>query len=215
MNEQIGPVTTSEFAYRQLKEWILVGECKPGEKINQDLYAKRMGISRLPVRTALERLANDNLVVLSPRKGCIVTPISKENLSQIFTLRCVLEPLALREASSKAKPSDFMRIKEFLDETSSVEPTLETSLKLNKDFHFMLYTLSGNDVLIKIIENLWEQSQRYRIVYFTTLRKVPRISTEHYQIIDLLLENKIDEADDLLVKHTQRSLNELIQVLAN
>ena len=51
------PVTASEYAYAQMKEWILNGTCKSGEKINQDEYAKKLGLSRLPIRTAIEKLA--------------------------------------------------------------------------------------------------------------------------------------------------------------
>ena len=213
VNENYSPVTTSEYAYRQMKEWILDGTCPPGEKLNQDEFARKLGISRLPVRTALERLANDSLVILSPRRGCIVTPISKDNLIQIFTLRCVLEPLALREAAEKAKPSDFMRIKEFLEENEKSNPSLDESLSLNKEFHEMLYQLSNNEVLINTINSLWEQSQRYRIIYFSTTKQIPRISKEHYQIIDLLLAGNVEGAADLLYKHTKTSLDELTKAI--
>lgn len=204
------PVTASEYAYAQMKEWILNGTCKSGEKINQDEYAKKLGLSRLPIRTAIEKLANDNLVLISPRRGCIVTPTSKENLRQIFTLRGVLEPLALKEAANKAKKSDFMRIKEFLEENDDKVLSLDDSLRLNKEFHESIYKLSDNDVLIKIIDSLWEQSQRYRIIYFTGRNNgTLRINKEHFEIIDLLLNSKIEEAADLLVRHTLTSLEEL------
>lgn len=213
-NDRDTPITTTEYAYRKLKEWILDGTCVPGEKINQDTYATKLGVSRIPVRTAMDRLASDNLVIQAPRKGCIVSPISKENCRQIFNIRTVLEPMALRETANKARKSDYMRIKENIEEEEPNVSTLADALRLNQEFHFSLYELSGDEVLNKIISNLWEQSQRYRIIYFSKHRRSPRINQEHYKILDLLLKDKTEEAITLLIKHTTTSLDEILESIS-
>jgi len=213
MNKNSVAQTNSELAYEKLKEWILDGTCPPGEKINQDLYAKKLGVSRLPLRSALERLASENLIVTEPRHGSVVSPVSIENLTQIFNLRCILEPLILLEAAENGRKSDFMKVREMLEDGELEVNNLKDSLGLNRNFHFGIYNLAKNNVLSSIVSNLWDQSFRYRIIFYETNVRVQRVSEEHYKIVDLLIDGKKNEAAELLRKHTKTSQEELTKKL--
>ena len=205
------PITANEYTYNKLKEWILAGNSQPGQKINQDEFAEMTGVSRLPVRNAIERLASEGLVIIQPRRGAIVAPISADDLIQIFNTRCYLEPIAIIEAARNARPSDFLRIKESLSEQDHSIADLETLLKQNKEFHFSIYSLSSNSILLRTLNNLWELSDRYRRIYFNTISERLRVATDHEEIISHLLNNEIQEAADKMVIHTRSSLSDILK----
>jgi DNA-binding GntR family transcriptional regulator len=209
------PITTTEFTYNTIKEWILTGYCTPGQHINQDEFAEKMGVSRVPIRSALDKLAVEGLVVIQPRKGAMVTPISQDNLIHIFTTRCYLEPIAAMEAVDKSAPAEFLRLRELLDAQDHVSEELELMLSQNKDFHFAIFSLSRNDTLMGILENLWEQSDRYRRIYFTKPQQRERIIKDHYEITDLLCNGKKQDVADKIALHTRESLGILLRDIFN
>jgi DNA-binding GntR family transcriptional regulator len=209
------PITTAEFAYNTIKEWILTGRCVPGQHINQDEFAEKMGISRLPIRSALDKLAVEGLVVIQPRKGAMVTPISVDNLIHIFNTRCYLEPVAALEAIKKATPSDFILLRDLLDRQDHKTEEIDIMLIQNRDFHFAIFSLSQNDTLVGILENLWEQSDRYRRIYFNKPQQRKRIIKDHYEIVDLLCAGKKQEVADRIASHTRESLAILLRDVFN
>ncbi|GHV96578.1 hypothetical protein AGMMS50293_28980 [Spirochaetia bacterium] len=172
-----------------------------------------MGVSRVPIRSALDKLAAEGLVVMQPRKGVMVTPISVENLTHIFNMRCYLEPIAVLEAIAKSTSTDFVALRETLDCQDHVTDDLELMLTQNRDFHFAIFSLTRNETLIGILKNLWEQSDRYRRIYFTKPKQRDRIIRDHYEVVDLISAGKKQEAADRIVLHTRESLNILLQVI--
>ena len=209
------PITTTEFAYNTIKDWILTGRCTPGEHINQDNFAKTMGISRVPIRSALDKLAAEGLVLIQPRKGAMVTPISALNLINVFNMRCYLEPVAALEAMSKSGAEEIAALRDLLDSQDHLSADIEIMLSQNRDFHFAIFALTKNETLIGILENLWEQSDRYRRIYFTKPKYQERIVKDHYKIVELLCSGKKQEAADKITLHTRESLSILLGDIFN
>ncbi|MCL2380989.1 MAG: GntR family transcriptional regulator [Treponema sp.] len=205
------PITTTEFAYNTIKDWIITGRCTPGEHINQDDFAKTMGVSRIPIRSALDKLAAEGLVVIQPRKGAIVTQISVDNLTNIFNLRCYLEPIAVLEAMEKSSPEEIRALRGLLDSQDHVSDDIEIRLNQNRNFHFAIFSLTKNDTLIGALYNLWEQSDRYRRIYFAKSKHQERIVKDHFKIVELLCAGKKQGAADKIALHVRESLNILLE----
>ena len=209
------PITTAEFAYNTIKEWILIGQCSPGQHIKHNELAEKMEISRVPIRSALDKLAAEGLVSIQPHKGAIVTPVSADDLINIFTLRFYLEPIAVLEAMEKSTREELCRLRSLLDSQDHNSVKTEVILRQNQDFHYAIFLLSGNEILIKTLENLWEKSDRYRRFYFAKPRNRDRIVAEHYEIAELLCSGKKQEVADKIAHHTWLSLEILLKEIFN
>ncbi len=207
------PIMASLYAYNNIKSLILTGECLPGERVNQDEIARNLGLSRLPIRQALDKLAADGLVQLIPRRGAIVSPISIENLNHIFSIRSVLEPIAVIDAINNAEPADLEKIKELLDSQIVDEDNLESVLQQNRDFHFAIFALAKNEPLLRILESLWDQSNRYRRIYFANRDFRIRISDDHHKILEDMIAGDKHSAVERIVSHTKESQKILLKAI--
>ena len=105
--------TTLQFKVtRKLRELILKGEFKMGERLMQEEWAKKLGVSRMPLREALRQLEIEGLVRIEPRRGAVVTPISIEDIEEIYPLRALLEGEAVEQSVAFLAEEDFEDLEE-------------------------------------------------------------------------------------------------------
>ncbi len=95
------PPTRADWVEQQLRRDILFGTFAPGERLLASDLTRRYAVSLTPLREALQRLATDGLLTMTPQRGVKVTPLSLRNAQEIYELRCILEPLALRKSLAK------------------------------------------------------------------------------------------------------------------
>ncbi len=163
-NSQAKLPTLVEHASRALREMILSGELKPGERIYPDSAAERLGMSAIPVREALRSLASAGLIEAAPRHGFRVRPADREDLLQTYELRLLLDPYAANLAVPRMSRAAIARMNEALQQ---LEQTLRSGDMRSYDrdhrsFHFSIYEHCGSAWLLRFMGMLWENSQRYQ-----------------------------------------------------
>lgn len=206
--------SAAELAYQNLKEQILSGFLLPGEKIDQDAAALKLGLSRMPIRAALDRLAADGLVIVTPHRGAVVSPLNADTLNNIFSLRAQIESYGIMQATLKASTTSIETLIKMLDYQESVADSTPLGLSnQNKEFHRAIIRLAEDKTLLGVFENLFEQSERYRRIYFRAPKSNDRIASEHRHIVELMLMRDPQAAADFMIKHTRASQEKLLNYM--
>lgn len=218
-NQQGGSLI--EVALQQMKKSIICCELAPGEKLKVAELSQNYGLSSSPIREALNRLAQEGIVEASENKGFRVARLSVEDFQQITQLRRLLECEALAEAirhGDDAWEADvlgaFHRLNVIEKRLGSIAVALDDDWSVrHKAFHFALFSACPSTMLLRLIDSLFDQAERYR--RFSALhRKVERHKgDEHQQLIDAVLSRDIDAAVGLLGNHIGGTLSHVTDVL--
>jgi len=156
--------TTSEVIAESLKEMIYEAELKPGQPLVQENIARMFGVSRVPVRDALQILVKTGIAVSVPRRGVIVRPLSRKLLDELFEVRKILEGSAIRMAAGRIRGEHMKRLEELVREQAAALSTedMKRNERLDDEFHRTLYRAIGNDTLIEMIFSNWERIKQAR-----------------------------------------------------
>lgn len=201
-----------DYAYETLKGWILSGFLIPGTKIDQEEAARKIGLSGMPLRHALERLNAEGLVIKTPNRGVIVPPVSYTDLNNVFDLRAQLEAMALIQTMNNITDTFVSNLNAMLNIHEFITaPSVSTIMEQNRAFHHSIVQHCGNQTLITMLENIWDQCERYRRIYFQAPSSNDRIMAEHRELVHLIGQRKTQEASDFLIKHTRQSQQWLLK----
>ncbi len=190
------PERISEYLYREIKNEILCCALKPGTSINESAFARRYNVSRTPVREALARLIQEELILLSAGGGYSVTPITVKDVHDVFALRVLLEGKAAELAGSKPTPDTVAKLNNILLSLDQIDlSTVDDEgrlqyVQLGNQFHLTIAEASGNRKLFKIITNLMEAASRY---VFIETNVVGTIGVEESRELVLALEEQDSE----------------------
>ena len=137
----------------ELRRMVITGELPPGARLVEDRLAAQLGVSRNPVREALQTLAAEGFVAITPRRGAVVSRITAGQAEELFDVRMALESLAARTAARKARPGDVTRLQSVLDRARSATDAGELDLlaALNTEFHQEVVTIGRNDYLALLV----------------------------------------------------------------
>lgn len=146
-----------DSAYVELKERLTRGIYKPGDKLTVRAIAEKLAVSSTPARDAINRLTSQNALVYAGPKTVIVPILSRQELAEITLIRIALEGLAAERAAAHCRPEDINKL---LEIQYNINSALETSaygdaLWHNKEFHFLIYKMSGLPHLLELIEGQW------------------------------------------------------------
>ncbi len=176
-------MTLEEYVASKLREAILKGYLKPGEKLDQNEIAELLGVSRSPVRDALRKLAAEGLVQIHPYRGAIVAELSPEELEEIYLLRRVLEGLAARLAVPQIDEERLAALEEILRAMDETEDA-DTWIDLNYRFHHMIYEAAKRPRLLALIDNLRNIVAPYIRQYISTPEYRQSAQASHRQILE-------------------------------
>lgn len=204
------PSTVVDYAYEAVKRDILSGKLAPGSRIDQDALAEALGCSKIPLRSALERLAAEGLVQNHSFRGTTVSPLSLSELDEIYLVRCLLEKLATELAAARLTPDDLEALYGLVEWQEAVADDLDALLEANRAFHMKLYSLADRPLLLQIIERLWDLSERYRRAFLQGAGISQSSTLEHRHLVDLLAQGKGREAAEYVVQHNQKTRSVLI-----
>lgn len=182
-----------DIVFKTLREAIISGELKPGERLMEIKLANEMGVSRTPVREAIRKLEKEGLVYLTARKGAVVAPINAKDLKEVLEIRKALESLACQLASQNITEEETEGLKAANREISKAVELDDPELiaKLDAKFHDDICIISGNSMLISMLNDIKEHIYRYRLEYITDLKNKNTILEEHAKIIqDLEIHNE-------------------------
>jgi DNA-binding GntR family transcriptional regulator len=203
-----GRRTIQEIVAEALRDAIVTGRLKGGERLHQDGIASRLGVSRMPVREALRQLESEGLVVFTPHRRVSVAALSAEELREIYEIRTALELLALDLAVPRMSPHDLTRLGELLDQMDRVTDPGRW-LDLNRAFHRMLYRASGRTRLCALIDSLRGNVERYLRIYVSGREHRARAQAEHRRIVRACRRRQPAEAKKALRRHLIGTVDQL------
>ena len=161
-----------DVVFNTLRQAILKGELKPGERLMEIALAERLGVSRTPIREAMRKLEQEGLVVMIPRRGAQVANITEKDLNDVLEVRIALENVAIEKACARMTEEEMRRLwlaaKEF--EHTIAEGNLVKLAEADVAFHEVIYQASDNKRLIQVLNNMREQIYRYRVEYLKQRR---------------------------------------------
>lgn len=206
-------VAYSEQAYTELKRLIILNELKAGTVLNERSVSERLGISRTPVRDALQMLESKGWVT---RKGKnkVVTTITQKLIQEIFAIRRALELLAVDLAKDKISDADlehynaliaqFVEIRDKTALSVMLDPAEHIAiLEVDKQFHLYMSKISGNDTLRTMLDELFEQFVRIHIVTFrNSLSRMDYLVKSHTELNDLLQNRDFKRYKEAVIQHT-------------
>lgn len=194
-----------DVVFQTLRQAILKGELKPGERLMEIALANRLGVSRTPVREAIRMLELEGLVVMEPRKGAHVAQITEKDLNDVLEVRLGLEELVVQFASERITEEELQNLK-------AAEEEFEQSMQRNDlvalaaadvKFHEVIYQATHNQRLVQMINNIKEQMYRYRMEYLKDVKVRETLVKEHRQLLQALEEHCQESAEDSIRAHIQ------------
>lgn len=166
-----------------IREMILNGQLKPGDRLRQDDLANTFGVSTMPIREALRQLQAEGLVVFYQRRGATVAELSVFDYEQIYRIREELETLACRWVAEDFDRIPVDRLKTLLADIEAAEQDLDDvprRLKLVREYFFTIFEASEKEYLLRILSSLWDLSHQYRR-YFSSFPELIPQRLENYR----------------------------------
>jgi DNA-binding GntR family transcriptional regulator len=198
------PTTRSQWAEDRLREAILGGELGPGERINATDLAEQWSVSVTPLREAIQRLAGDGLVEVLPQRGARVTAPSLTEVSQIYELRLLLEPLALRQSLESSDDEHRAEIRAAFTAFRAARDPFD-AVEAHSRFHETLLSRCRSEWLIRFTTQLADSSRQYQVASLRVGQERRHAFAEHKALRDAALAGEIDAAVDLQVQHLTRT----------
>ena len=203
--------TVGDMVYEVLREGILKGVFQPGERMRQDKLAEAIGVSRIPVRSALMQLESEGLITFNPYRGAVVNKLSAKEMREIYELRALLEAHALRKAVDVMTPERLAHLEQLAIELNAIQDGEEFLTRRN-EFYRELYDHDLQARTVGLIERLRAEAGRYWLE-----RKVDYVSRpgqrDHLHLIEFIKAGDIEAAVTWLQEHLQRVCDELVGLM--
>ncbi|KAF4410715.1 GntR family transcriptional regulator [Streptomyces lycii] len=203
MDTATGPLPTpipsrTQFVLEAIKHGILTGRLSPGQPLVETELAQQFGVSKTPVREALKTLAGSGLVVIGQYKGATVRTVDAAMAREVYDVRLLLEPEALRRAVVREASLEDAR--QALERADRAADRADRSLA-NRDFHRALYLPCGNPLLSRMLDDLRDQAALVSTVAWAASPSWDREAAEHQEILRTALAGDADGAARLLHDH--------------
>ncbi len=194
-----------DVVFNTLRQAILRGELKPGERLMEIQLANKLGVSRTPIREAIRKLELEGLVLMIPRKGAEVAEITEKSLKDVLEIRRALEELAVQLACEKITKEEIKELKKAGDEFKKVLKSQDITEVAEADvrFHDVIYMATDNPKLIHLLNNFREQMYRFRVEYLKKDEVRPQLIKEHDEIIRFITEGNKEEAARVVCSHIE------------
>ena len=207
------PISMTRLAYERLRRDVLEGHLQPGRKLLMHELRQRYASGASPLREALSRLATEGLVVHNEQRGFAVADASAEQLRDLVRTRSAIESIALAQAFSNPAADweenlvlAFHRLsraaRSLREDRYEENPQWE---RLHRTFHFALLQGCGSGLLLGFCEQLYDQAYRYRQLAARSAYKQRGELDEHRAIFDAVIARRLDEAQQLLSEHYERT----------
>lgn len=204
-----------ELVFESLREAIIQGRLKPGERLMEMQLADEMGVSRTPVREAIRKLELEGFVVMIPRKGAYVAGISVKDIVDIFEVRAALEALAAGLAAERITDEELEDLERILVQISEVSDRkdLNAIVETDTNFHELIYRACRNERLVQIITHLKEQIQRFRTTSLSQPGRSKDALGEHRAIVEAISERNVELAQTLAREHIENAEQSLLNAM--
>lgn len=202
-----------DVVFKTIRQAILTGELKPGERLMEIHLAEKLGVSRTPVREAIRQLELEGLVIMVPRKGAQVASITEKSMTDVLELRLALDKLAVELACKRITEEQKAELK---DKLEAFEKAVETKdageiAKADVAYHDMIFDATGNLRLGQMVNNLAEQMYRYRFEYIKDATRHDKLISEHRKIYEAIMARNVEEAVEAISIHIKNQEDSIIK----
>ncbi len=207
------PENLTQQAYRHIRDEIILGKLDGRQHLTENYFAERFGISKSPVREALNRLESEGLITIVPRRGAFVAELSAHDIEEIFELREALEPMVIRDAVLNDKVLSHMRAAVMSAGQFREQNDKANYIRADASFHTTLVDASSNSRLKKILENMRNQmlivrSRTFELSSHTSVK-------QHQGILDAIEARNREHAANLMAEHIRTVRARLVSHLQN
>ncbi|MGH3498238.1 MAG: GntR family transcriptional regulator [Nocardioidaceae bacterium] len=201
---------TSQRVADYLRDSILRGEFRPGDRIRQEDVAARFGASRVPVREALRMLEAEGLTEHHANIGARVPELDRFEVDILYQMRERLEPLILAESIPHLRGDDLVQLRH-IQERIEADDDLSHFLELDRELHLLSYSGCRFDQLLATVTRLWNSTQHYRRVFMALSGPGRRwvVTAEHRLLLDAIERGDIADAERHILGHVRRTRIEL------
>ena len=204
-----------DVVFNTLRQAILRGEFKPGERLMEIQLANKLGVSRTPIREAIRKLELEGLVLMIPRKGAEVAEITEKNMQDVLEVRKALEELSVQLACERITPEQVEEMKMAAEDFRKVLKSGDVTKIAEADvkFHDIIFAATNNQRLITLLNNLREQMYRFRVEYLKQKECYPQLLEEHDKLIALISGGEVEEACELMGCHIDNQASTVSDVI--
>ncbi len=192
-----------DIVFSTLRDEIVSQKLKPGDVLNTVELSKRLGVSRTPIREALNRLISIGLVEESPHKSCYVKKLSIEQVFEIYYIRAALSGAAARLAATRISEADLTRLSALCDEMERLRGSehSRSMLEKNREFHSIIIAAARSPNLESLLEQYYQLSQHYRALALEFPDSFRQVCEEHRTIATALRERNKEHAESAVREH--------------
>lgn len=198
----------------KLRDLILKGEFKMGDRLMQEEWAAKLGVSRMPLREALKQLEVEGLVCIEPRRGAIVTPVSSEDIEEIYQLRAMLEGEAAVKALPFLDEEDISELEDLYEQMIRLENSeadMEMYMKMNAEFHRIIIDACPWKRIRGYIDTLWKGIPPY--TPSVLVEHLSESHREHSLMVNYIKEKNAIKLKEVTEKHISRTKDNLIKMI--
>ncbi|AOI61083.1 GntR family transcriptional regulator [Burkholderia diffusa] len=192
--------STADAVAASLREMIINGELQAGERLVERDLAERFGISRIPMREAIQRLEREGLLDIFRNRGAVVRMLSASDVQEIYDMRTLLEGDAIYRSVKRLDGETLVRA-ELVHRLLGESNVPRRQGELNREFHALLYSCCGNERQLKAIAELRSQVERYERLQATLLADTPSFQIEHEEILQACRDRNARGARAMTVAH--------------
>jgi DNA-binding GntR family transcriptional regulator len=205
----------AETAYAVLREAIVTNTLKPGTRLRADDLAKKLGVSKTPVREALRKLQAEDLITVSAGNALTVKSIGEEQLFEIYYTREALEGMAARLAAGNAGQIELAKLRAIHDEMKSpgVSGNLRQLRQLSGEFQLALFRAARNDTIYRLLKHLQEQIRQFAGTTLTQPGRAKEIVAYAKALVAAIEKRDGDAAEKIARANRRRTLELRIKVL--
>ena len=210
--------TKKDLMVKMLREAILGGELQPGERLLQEDLAERFQVSPTPVREAIQQLIAEGILSHSPYKGVQVAEVELQDVQEVYLIRSMLEYLATREAVPNLRVSDIQKLHRIEHEIEAVVAEMDEGatepgrlLRLNRDFHMLIYEAADLPQLLRIIKTHWIKSPWDTL--FVVPQRAHMVVEEHRLILEAIDQGDAEKTGLQMRHHIERGAEALARFL--
>ena len=204
-----------EVVSETLREAIISGVLKPGERLMEIQLAEELGVSRTPVRESIRKLELEGFVVMVPRRGTYVSDLSIKDINEVFEIRTALDVLAAGLAAERITEEELEQMERLLVQIGEYMEAgdMDKIIETDSLFHDILYQATRNDRLFGIISNLREQFTRFRSISMKYPGRIIKTVEEHRQLVEAIGSRNAELAQQVAREHMENAEQTLLQDL--
>lgn len=202
-----------DVVFNTLRQAILTGELKPGERLMEIHLANKLGVSRTPIREAIHKLELEGLVILIPRRGAEVAQITEKSMNDVLEVRRAMDALCVELACDRISPEELEKLQNACDTFAEAVKTRDIRVIAQADvaLHDIIVQATGNQRLVQLINNLSEQMYRYRFEYLKDTSRHECLIKEHRMICEGIREKNKDAASQAAKLHIDNQEQAIIE----